>query len=131
MAFSGGEARTAAHSGWPREGGRPMDIETTAAELPRPPEVIAPLRHGERLGRAEFERRYEAMPDVKAELLNGVVYMASPVSDEHGQPHAYMTTWLGFYALFTSGVTISTEGTVLLGEDSEPQPDVHLRILES
>lgn len=38
-----------------------------------------PLEQGDRLTRDEFERRYEAMPPgVKAELINGVVYMPIP-----------------------------------------------------
>ncbi len=38
-----------------------------------------PLLHpGDRLSRAEFERRYLAQPDIKkAELIEGVVYMPS------------------------------------------------------
>jgi hypothetical protein len=40
---------------------------------------IPPLENGDRLTRREFERRYNAMPDVKkAELIEGVVYMPSP-----------------------------------------------------
>jgi hypothetical protein len=34
------------------------------------------FENGDRLARAEFERRYEAMPHVKkAELIEGVVYL--------------------------------------------------------
>ena len=41
---------------------------------------IPPLEQGDHLTRDEFERRYEAMPDLKkAELIEGVVYMPSPV----------------------------------------------------
>ena len=41
---------------------------------------IPSLENGDRLTRAEFERRYEAMPNLKkAELIEGVVYMPSPV----------------------------------------------------
>ena len=48
------------------------------------PELCA----GDRLTRGEFERRYSAMPNVKkAELIEGVVYMPSPVSKNHGNPH--------------------------------------------
>jgi hypothetical protein len=37
---------------------------------------IPPLEAGDRLSRAEFERRYEAMPNLKkAELIEGVVYV--------------------------------------------------------
>jgi hypothetical protein len=38
-----------------------------------------PLQSGDRLSRAEFERRYQAHPDIKAELVEGVVILASPV----------------------------------------------------
>ena len=53
---------------------------------PAPP---LPLENGDRLARPEFERRYHAMPHVnKAELIEGIVYMPSPVSHEqHGRPH--------------------------------------------
>ncbi|MBI2479229.1 MAG: hypothetical protein HYV60_11530 [Planctomycetia bacterium] len=45
--------------------------------------VTPPLRQGDCLKRDEFERRYEAMPNVKkAELIEGVVYMPPPVSNE-------------------------------------------------
>ncbi len=38
------------------------------------------LENGDQLTRPEFERRYEAMPHLKkAELIEGVVYMPSPV----------------------------------------------------
>ena len=49
-----------------------------------------PLENGDRLTRCEFERRYDAMPHIKkAELIEGVVYMASPVRfKSHGEPHA-------------------------------------------
>ena len=39
-----------------------------------------PLENGDRLTRAEFERRYAAMPRLKkAELIEGIVYVPSPV----------------------------------------------------
>jgi hypothetical protein len=38
-----------------------------------------------RLTRQEFERRYPAMPQIKkAELIEGVAYVASPVRTSHG-----------------------------------------------
>jgi hypothetical protein len=53
-----------------------------------------PLENGDRLTRIEFERRYEAMPEIKkAELVEGIVYTPSPVKlDQHGTPHAYVST---------------------------------------
>ena len=55
---------------------------------PGPESVIPPLEPGDRLSRAEFERRYDAMPNLKkAELIEGVVYMPSPVRvRRHGGP---------------------------------------------
>src|SRR5205823_6393592 len=103
----------------------------TVSQTACPPGAVPPLRHGERLTRAEFERRYEAMPDVKAELLDGVVYMTSPVSNDHGAPHFRLTGWLALYEGSTPGLEGSTDGTVLLGDESEPQPDIQLRVLET
>jgi hypothetical protein len=60
-----------------------MSTATAARQSTRPAEAVPPLQAGDRLTRAEFERRYRAMPDVrKAELIEGVVYMPSPVSNE-------------------------------------------------
>lgn len=62
-----------------------------------PPLTILPLESGDKLTRAEFEQRYATMPQVKkAELIEGTVYMASPVRiTQHGDPHARIMTWLG------------------------------------
>ncbi len=52
------------------------------------PNGILPLEAGDHLSRAEFERRYKAMPHVKkAELVEGVVYMPSPARhQQHARP---------------------------------------------
>jgi Uma2 family endonuclease len=92
--------------------------------------TIPPLVEGDRLTRAEFERRYHAMPPhIKAELIEGVVYMPSPVrSDNHATPHSDLIGWLVVYRAFTQGVAVNTEGTVRLGASSEPQPDAAMFI---
>lgn len=94
------------------------------------PVLLRSLENGDRLTRAEFERRYEAMPQVKkAELIRGVVYMASPVRDKkHSQPHSYIVGWLLTYVAATPGVNIGDNATVRLDEDNEPQPDALLRL---
>ncbi len=91
---------------------------------------IPPLESGDRLTRYEFERRYTAMPHLKkAELIEGIVYMASPVrSTSHGQPHGRLMTWLGVYEAATRGVAVNDNTTVRLDSDNEPQPDALLRI---
>jgi Uma2 family endonuclease len=89
-----------------------------------------PLENGDRLTRAEFERRYEAMPGLKkAELIEGVVYVPSPVRyTQHGQPNLWADTWLGVYMAATPGVGGAGNTTVRLDLDNEPQPDTLLRI---
>lgn len=102
---------------------------TTAIDDPRA-EPIPPLQDRQRLSRAEFERRYHAMPDgVKAELIQAVVYMASPVSlDLHGIPDGRLIAWLGTYAAHTPGTDFAVNATVRLDDDNEPQPGSFLFI---
>ncbi len=99
------------------------------ARLPR---SIPPLESGDRLTRKEFERRYHAMPHVKkAELVEGMVFMASPLRAKgHGKPHAQIMTWLGTYEAATPGVEVLDNPTVRLDADNEPQPDALLRLEE-
>ncbi|AFY71888.1 protein of unknown function DUF820 (plasmid) [Thalassoporum mexicanum PCC 7367] len=89
-----------------------------------------PLENGDRLSRDEFERRYSAMPQVKkAELIEGIVYMASPLRvKSHGYPHGVIMTWLGTYQIATPGVLFADNTTVQLDPDNEPQPDGLLMI---
>jgi Uma2 family endonuclease len=91
---------------------------------------MPPLESGDRLSRAEFERRYEAHPEIKkAELIEGVVYVASPVRiEQHGSPHAAMVGWLVVYAAHTPGVKIVDNGTMRLEGENDAQPDAFLRL---
>jgi hypothetical protein len=85
---------------------------------------IPPLESGDRLTRAEFERRYKATPEkFKAELIEGVVYVTSPGRVFHGTPHAALITWLGVYWTATPGVSAADNTTTRLDLDNEPQPD--------
>jgi Uma2 family endonuclease len=71
------------------------------------------------------------MPDLKkAELINGVVHMPSPVRlTEHAEPDNLVQTWLGTYAIRTPGTKAGSNATTRLGPDDVPQPDALLRIL--
>ncbi|MBW4670544.1 MAG: Uma2 family endonuclease [Cyanomargarita calcarea GSE-NOS-MK-12-04C] len=93
---------------------------------------IPHLESGDRLTRHEFERRYTAMPHIKkAELIEGVVYMASPLRfNSHGKPHGNLIGWLWTYKIATSGVELGDNPTVLLDLDNELQPDVVMLIDE-
>jgi Uma2 family endonuclease len=88
------------------------------------------LENGDRLTRAEFERRYDAMPDLKkAELIEGVVYLPSPVRLRlHGEPHALTLGWLTAYRAGTPGVIAADNASARLDLDNEPQPDALLMI---
>lgn len=108
-----------------------MALTTATSVLaPAPRDVVLPLENGDRLTRHEFERRYEAMPHLKkAELIEGVVYMPSPVRHRfHGRPHIHLANWLGHYEANTPGVEASDNSTVRLDLDNEPQPDALLFI---
>jgi Uma2 family endonuclease len=93
--------------------------------------AIPPLRHGDRLTRDEFERRYHAMPGVKkAELIDGVVHMPSPVhARQHSNPHGRLMAWLADFEERTPGIFLGDNGTVRLDAANEPQPDGLLLIL--
>jgi Uma2 family endonuclease len=94
--------------------------------------LVPPLENGDHLTRAEFERRWEAMPRLKtAELIEGVVHMAAAVRAEfHGVPHARMISWLGEYAASTPGSEAAACASVRLDSRNEPQPDVMLRVTQ-
>jgi len=95
-----------------------------------PESFVPPLENGDRLTRVEFERRYNSMPEhVRAELVEGVVIMASPVRHTmHGAPHADLISWAAIYRAGTPGVLGGADATVRLDLDNEPQPDVYLLI---
>ncbi len=91
---------------------------------------LPPLESGDRLSRAEFERRYAAMPRLKkAELIEGIVYMASPLrAKAHSSPHGDIMGWLWTYKAATPGIDLYDNPTLRLDADNEPQPDAVLRI---
>jgi Uma2 family endonuclease len=93
---------------------------------------IPPLNTGDRLSRAEFERRYQAHPEIKhAELIEGIVYVPSPVCFiNHSRIHGNVTTWLGVYRAATPGVDSGGNATVRLDNDNELEPDALLRLGE-
>ena len=88
------------------------------------------LRDSERLSQPEFHRRYLTTPEgFKAELVEGIVHiMASPVGTRHGGFHIRLATLFGVRRAATPGVEAADNTTVILGPESEPQPDLHLRL---
>jgi Uma2 family endonuclease len=105
-----------------------LPLATPKSMLHRP---LLPLYNGDHLTRAEFERRYAAMPGVKkAELIEGVVYMPSPVGNPHSEANASMVGCFFVYCAATPGVRSGENVTVRLDAENEVQPDALLRIDE-
>jgi Uma2 family endonuclease len=93
---------------------------------------VPPLVAGDHLSRAEFERRYQAMPQVKkAELVEGVVYMPSPVSVQHGEPHAIVIGWLLTYVAATPAIRLLDNTSLRIDARSELQPDAMVLLDEA
>jgi Uma2 family endonuclease len=105
-----------------------IDSSTATARLGP---SIPPLENGAHLSASEFLRRYEAMPDVKkAELIQGVVYMSSPVrARAHAKPDHMMQGWMWSYEVATPCAEAYSNSTVRFGADDIPQPDITLCIL--
>jgi hypothetical protein len=70
------------------------------------------LRDGDRLTRDEFLRRWEQMPGlIRAELIDGIVYRPSPISNTHRDYHFRLSAWLTYYVTPTPGCKAGTAGT--------------------
>ncbi|MGD9853680.1 MAG: Uma2 family endonuclease [Planctomycetaceae bacterium] len=89
--------------------------------------TLPPLENGDHLDQKSFHERYEAMPEgFKAELIQGRVYVPSPVRRVHGRPHTLVTGWLLNYEAATPGVESLVDTTAILDDENEPQPDSFL-----
>jgi Uma2 family endonuclease len=111
-----------------------MATQSSHSILPAPlaPAItpVPELEAGDQLTRPEFERRYAAMPWLKkAELVDGVVYLGSPVSGLHAGAHSHLMTLFGVYAVGTPGTQCCDNATVAFDLENEVQPDALLRIL--
>ena len=87
---------------------------------PGRPAASTLLVEGQRLDQATFHERYEAMPaNVKAELIQGVVYMASPMREPHGHYTSKLNLVFSLYELSTLGTRVTEGISAILGERSE------------
>ena len=93
--------------------------------------LALPFEPGERMGQAEFHRRYEAYHgDIKFELVGGFVHMSSPLRIQHSDYDDELGFIFGLYRRRTPGIGVLHNATTILGDESEPQPDLGLRILD-
>jgi len=98
----------------------------TAARKIQPPQMRRFLENGDMLARAEFLRRYDLMDVKRAELIEGIVHMPSPVRiSKHAGPDALMNALLVTYAA-EHGLEAYTNATVLLDSENSLQPDALL-----
>lgn len=106
-------------------------LSKTKAEV-KPQERPAPqLENGDHLTRAEFERRYASAEHIKkAELIEGVAYVPSPVSLVHSHYHAIIMGWLLNYSAATPGLRLLDNATVILDRENEVQPDAALCVVK-
>jgi Uma2 family endonuclease len=102
----------------------------TTLEAPAVWETVPFLENGDVLHAREFLRRFERMPDVKkAELIEGIVYMGSPVSVKHAEADSLIQGWLLAYAAKNKQVRVAANVTVQLDPENTVQPDALLRLL--
>ena len=93
------------------------------------PAILPPLAEGQKIDRAAFHARYEAMPPgSRAELIGGVVHMPSPLSNDHGEANWPVVVWVDHYLESTPGPRVVINASVFLDDAGEPQPDVAVRI---
>lgn len=105
-------------------------VEAKPSLIGTTPGRLLPLENGECLHSREFLRRYNRMPQLKkAELIEGVVYMGSPVSIDHGKPDAIIQAWLVTYTSRHPEAEASANTTVILDAENTVQPDAVLRRL--
>jgi Putative restriction endonuclease len=108
----------------------PRAKPSSPAEQPERRDASLPLKDGDRLTRDEFERRYDAMPNLsKAELIDGVVHVPSPVRQRHhSAPHFNLIGCLFNYRARTPGIEGGNNPSVRLDLGNMPQPDCLLFI---
>src|SRR5262245_59197301 len=99
-----------------------MKAISSAERRTRKPAVPL-LENGDHLSQPEFHRRYEQYPeDVKFELIGGIVFMSSPMRRPHGSHHVQLSGVFNWYQAETPGVEALADATIILGNESEPQP---------
>lgn len=85
------------------------------------------LNNGDRLSLAEFNYLYKNSPHIRrAELIEGVVYVASPVYLPHSLAQAEIIGFLLEYRNRTPKVIVAGEQSVELDGDNAVQPDAVL-----
>lgn len=86
------------------------------------------LAAGDRMSREEFLSRWYRMPNLKfAELIDGVVYLPSPLSRPHASHDGLVQGLLGYYRSRVPGCENLVNATWLMAPNGVSQPDASLR----
>jgi Uma2 family endonuclease len=116
-------------AGYHRRGRTSVMRVTSADRTTKAADTLPLLANGDHMKQPEFHRRYQQSPEGERwELIGGKVYMASPLSLTHSDYDEEIGFALGLYRRSTPGVQVLRGATTILGEESEPQPDLGLRI---
>jgi hypothetical protein len=104
---------------------RTTDRPESRPELEPPPR----LDSGDRMDSETFMAIYEQMPeDFRAQLIRGVVHVATPITADHGRTNCDVCGWLGVYHLRTPDVQPYAATTIQLGPIDNPEPDSSMMI---
>jgi Uma2 family endonuclease len=105
---------------------RPAAVPARKLPLLHPP--APPLEAGDHLSVAEFMRRYEASPNIrKAQLIEGIVHMPSPVNASfHAEPDSLIQGWLFTYSLAHPELKVFPNASLYLDGENVVQPDAIL-----
>jgi Uma2 family endonuclease len=87
------------------------------------------LKAGDRLDQPTFHERYLLNPEVRAELVQGIVFMPAAAQRPHGRMHSILIRWLWSYEGKTPGLETFIDTTAIMGPRSEPQPDITMIVL--
>jgi Uma2 family endonuclease len=92
-------------------------------------DFVPPFRTGDRMSRTEFHSLYLETPKhFKAELIHGVVYVASPASYQHGHHDQNLGMLMAIYKSQTPGTGGAANATIQFDDANEVQPDQLIRI---
>jgi Uma2 family endonuclease len=98
-----------------------------AHDQPTRSTILPPLENGDLLDQQTFHARDQAMPEgCRAELIGGIVHIPSPQKVPHSKAHQLVVRWLDEYAEATPGTEALLNNTLILGPESEPEPDACL-----
>jgi len=86
---------------------------------------LPPLESGDHLTAADFDRIYEQRHDLRADLIEGVVYVKPLTRAEaHGRPHGQLAGWAGAFTDAVASADLLINPTLHFAGDNRVQPDV-------